>query len=211
MSRRAVVFIDGNNWYHFLKGIHLSVPGDLDYAKISRKLIGSREWLETRYYIGRLPQQGSAKLYAEQRRFLARLIAQDHRITTHLGRLERRPIDDPAAKILATYLAQLKTRIDEEVYRDLVEIARSHRKATALVEKAVDVMIAVDMVVLSERDVFDVAYLLSADGDFTPAVQALRDHGKKVYVASPATGAQLASVANSYIPLRRAWFDDCYV
>lgn len=71
-------------------------------------------------------------------------------------------------------------------------------------------MLAIDMVVMSERDAFDAAYLLSADGDFTPAVEAVRSHGKKVYVASPGSGAQLASVANSYLRLRREWFADCY-
>ncbi len=70
-------------------------------------------------------------------------------------------------------------------------------------------MLAVDMVVMAERDMFDAAYLLSADGDFTPAVEAVREHNKNVYAASPATGAQLAAVTNSFISLKREWFDDC--
>lgn len=70
-------------------------------------------------------------------------------------------------------------------------------------------MLAVDMVVMAERNEFDAAYLLSADGDFTPAVKAIRFHNKKVYAASVAPGAQLASVANSYIRLKPDWFDDC--
>jgi uncharacterized LabA/DUF88 family protein len=95
------------------------------------------------------------------------------------------------------------------IYHELQRIARSHRNTTTFVEKAVDVMLAVDMVVMAERDEFDAAYLLSADGDFTPAIQAVRALGKKAYVASPGTGAQLAKVANSFIPLARDWFDDC--
>lgn len=79
-----------------------------------------------------------------------------------------------------------------------------------MVEKAVDVMLAVDMVVGAERGEFDAAHLLSADGDFTPAVEAVRAHGKKVYIASPASGAQLAKVASAFIRMDRAWFDDCY-
>ena len=78
-----------------------------------------------------------------------------------------------------------------------------------MVEKAVDVMGAVDMVVMAERDEFDAAYLLSADGDFTPAVEAVRLNNKKVYAVSVAVGAQLASVVNSYIRLKPDWFDDC--
>ena len=91
-----------------------------------------------------------------------------------------------------------------------MRIARDHQETTTFVEKAVDVMLAVDMVVMAERDAFDASYLLSADGDFTPAVEAVRAHAKKVYCPSPASGAQLAAVANSFIRLPLDWFDDCY-
>ena len=66
------------------------------------------------------------------------------------------------------------------------------------------------MVVAAERDELDAAYLLSADGDFTPAVEAVRAAGKKVYAVSPAHGAQLAASADSFIRLEPGWFGDCY-
>ena len=210
MADRAVVFIDGNNWYHSIKDVGVEDLGRLDYGKISRKLLGPRDWIATRYYIGQVPQTGDTSLYAGQRRFLASLLATDGRITTYLGRLEERPVDDPAANELLHYLATLQVRIDPKVYHDLVAIGNRHRKAKALVEKAVDVMLAVDMVVMAERGEYDAAYLLSADGDFTPAVRAVRDRGLKAYAASPAAGAQLAGVVNSFIRLKREWFADCY-
>lgn len=210
MPDRALVFIDGNNWYHALKVLGITDLGRLNYAKISQKLAGPRTWIATRYYIGRVPQTGDSSLYAAQRRFLASLTATDPRITAHLGRLEQRPVEDPAAKKLGFYLANLQTRIDPEVYHDLVRIAKDHQKALTLVEKAVDVMLAVDLVVMAERDEFDAAYLLSADGDFTPAVQAVRSTGKRIYAASASAGAQLAAVVNSFIRLDRSWFDDCF-
>ncbi len=52
MADRAILFIDGNNWYHSLVEIGLTVLGDLDYRKISEKLLGPRDWIGTRYYIG---------------------------------------------------------------------------------------------------------------------------------------------------------------
>ena len=210
MASRAIVFIDGNNWYHSLRDLGLERLGRLDYGKISRKLVGPRDWVETRYYIGQVPQTGNAFLCAAQRRFLASLCATDRRISAHLGRLEVRPVDDPAANELLRYLATLRTRIDPGVYHDLIRIGNSHQKATALVEKAVDVMLAVDMVVMAVRGQFDAAYLLSADGDFTPAVRAVRECGLRIYATSPAAGAQLAGAANSFIRLKREWFDDCY-
>ncbi len=210
MTDRATVFIDGNNWYHSIVGIRIRNPGGLDYGKISKKLLGPRQWVGTRYYIGRVPQTSNSTLYAEQRRFLAGLLATDSRISTHLGRLESRSIEDPAANELQRYLANLPTRIDSRVYQELHQIAKDRQHTTTFVEKAVDVMIAVDMVVMSERNEFDAAYLLSADGDFTPAVEAVRNQGKKVYAASPAMGAQLGAAVNSFIPIARDWFDDCY-
>ncbi len=134
MADRAVVFIDGNNWYHSIKDLGIEDLGRLDYAKISKKLLGPRDWVATRYYIGQVPQLGDASLYSSQRRFLASLRATDDRISTHLGRLEERPVDDPAASELLRYLATLQVRIDPNVYHDPVRIGRHHRKATALVE-----------------------------------------------------------------------------
>ena len=68
----------------------------------------------------------------------------------------------------------------------------------------------IDMVVMAERDEFDTAYLLSADGDFTPAVDAVRAHGKRVLAASAAPGARLAASVNTFIRLGPEWFSDCY-
>ena len=210
MADRAVVFVDGNNWYHALRDAGVQAQGQLDYAKISRKLLGPRIWVGTRYYVGRLVQEENTTLYAEQRRFLDRLQATDGRITAHLGRMERRPARDRAARELARYLGALRTRIDRTVFHDLQKIASDHRRSDVYVEKAVDVMLAVDMVMMAHRDELDAAYLLSADGDFTPAVEALTGLGKKVYVASPAMGARLAGVATAYIRLEASWFEDCY-
>ncbi len=79
-----------------------------------------------------------------------------------------------------------------------------------MVEKAADVQIAVDMVTMAERDGFDTAYLLSADGDLTPAVTAVRALGRKVYVASATSGARLARECDCFLPLRRSWFAELF-
>jgi uncharacterized LabA/DUF88 family protein len=78
------------------------------------------------------------------------------------------------------------------------------------VEKAIDVFLAIDLVTMAINDAYDAAYLLSADGDYTPAVAAVRKLGKKVYGASPVNGSQLSRAVNSFIRLPPIWFDDCY-
>lgn len=211
MTDRAVVFVDGNNWYHGLRSqLKLNHLLELDYASVSKKLLGPRMWVGTRYYIGRVPRRGNPNLHANQRRFLARLAATDKRISYHLGRLEPRAVSNETATDLIRYLKELHTRCDPVVYRDLMALATRHLEVTVMVEKAVDVHLAVDMVMMAQRGEFDVAYLLSADGDFTPAVKAVRSLGKKVYAASPSFGAELAGFVNAFIRLDSKWFEDCY-
>jgi uncharacterized LabA/DUF88 family protein len=211
MSDRAILFIDGSNWYHGLGRIGVRARSRLDYRKISEKLVGPREWLGTRYYIGQVVQEGNTALYAQQRTFLAALAEADARISIHLGRIEPRRFENKAAKELRHYLATLPSKIDERVYADLSAIAHRHMEAEAFVEKAVDVFLAVDVVTMAMDDSFDAAYLLTADGDFTPAVNAARALGKKVYAASAIRGFQLSNAVNASIQLPREWFDDCFL
>ena len=116
----------------------------------------------------------------------------------------REEIKDPADAVI-------NTRIDPSVFKDLMNLAKRYDQVTVWVEKAVDVLLAVDMVTMATRDEYEAAYLLSADGDFTGAVQFVRGFkNKKVYAACPSSGAQLGRVVNSFIPLGPDWFEDCY-
>jgi uncharacterized LabA/DUF88 family protein len=207
---RAMFFIDGNNWYHGCIDLGLSNLGRLSYPRVCQKLAGPRQWVGTRYYIGSVPHSGNTQLASDQQRFLAGMRAQDSRISVHLGRLEPRRVTNEAALEMKRYLANLRVRIDSGVYRDLVRLANEHMQTTVMVEKAVDVQIAIDMVMLAEHDQYDSAYLLSADGDLTPAVEAVREKGKKVYVASPSSGARLAAACNTFMRLPSAWFEGLF-
>jgi uncharacterized LabA/DUF88 family protein len=182
----------------------------LNHRRIAEKLAGPRTWVGTRYYIGKVNQAGNEELYASQRRFLASLRATDSRITVHLGRLEQRQTRSEAADELLRYLGTLTTRIDPAIYGQLISLAQKHKTTQVMVEKAVDVMLAVDLVVMAQRDEFDTAYILSADGDFTHAAQFVRSAGKKVFAVAATSGAQLAAVVNSFIRLDAGWFTDCY-
>lgn len=52
------------------------------------------------------------------------------------------------------------------------------------IQKATDVAIASRMVADVSNDHYDVAVLISGDGDFVPAVEMVQDYGKRVEVAS---------------------------
>ena len=53
-----------------------------------------------------------------------------------------------------------------------------------MVEKGVDVMMSVDIVVGAFRDLYDTAIIVSGDGDFYPAMQAAKDLGKHIEVVA---------------------------
>jgi len=207
---RAVFFVDGSNFYHGCEKLRLSSLGRLNFAKVCAKLAGPRQWIATRYYVGRVPPTGNLALSVDQKKFLGFLTSCDPRISVHLGRIEPRPAKSAAAQELGRYLANLRVRIDRSVYRDLVAISQRYAMTSVMVEKAVDVKIAVDMVVMAGRSEYDTAYLLSADGDLTPAVEAARASGRKVFVASAQSGAQLAAACDKFLPLRREWFDGLF-
>lgn len=208
---RAAVFVDGNNWYHAMKRAKLTGLGWLNYAKVSVKLVGAREWVATRYYVGRVQQTPEySKLYADQRQYMSWLESRDKRISIHYGRLETHTAENDFAHEVKTYLANLKVRIDATVYKHLVSEANRHRTSSVVVEKAVDVALAVDMVRMADRDQYDVAYLLAADGDYTPAVEAVKETGKKVFAAALEPGAQLAAAVYKFIPLKPDWLTECF-
>ena len=210
MADRAVLFVDGNNFYHAVKGAGVQDLGRLDYCKIARKLIGPRQFCGLRYYVGRVKQEGDPTLYAEQRRFSTQLEAQSPLISMHYGRLETRQRHNEAARELRQFLHNLPIRLDPEIYKGLSDIAQRHASTQTHVEKAVDVMLAVDMVIMAHKDEFDAAYVLSADGDYTHAVAEVRRMGKKVFAASAASGHELKLACNTFIHFEKDWFSDCY-
>jgi uncharacterized LabA/DUF88 family protein len=138
------------------------------------------------------------------------LESRDKRISIHYGRLETHTAENDFAKEVKTYLANLKVRIDPAVYKHLVTEANRHQTSSAVVEKAVDVALAVDLVRMADRNEYDVAYLLAADGDYTPAVKAVMGTGRKVFAAALEPGAQLAAVVYKFIPPKRDWLTDCF-
>jgi uncharacterized LabA/DUF88 family protein len=65
-----------------------------------------------------------------------------------------------------------------------VRLGRLHRRHDgSLVEKGIDVAIAVESLSLAYEDAFDTALLVSGDGDYVELVEALKRKGKHVECA----------------------------
>lgn len=69
---RVMIFIDGSNFYHGLKGNNCSTK--IDFYKLSKLLTGNRRKLITTYYYNAAyNQKDDPQKYADQLKFFARL------------------------------------------------------------------------------------------------------------------------------------------
>lgn len=174
MDKKAIVFIDGNNFYYKLKELRAKLCKeysllDFDYRKFSEWLVGENKLVDIRYYIGAIKRennnQKSEELYSGQQKLIAKL--QQHRVTITLGQIIRHPDG---------------TR---------------H-------EKGVDVRLAVEMIRLARQDKYDIAYLLSSDTDLVPVVEEVREFSKEVqYVGIPKGQSFGLSIASNDVRLLR--------
>jgi len=82
------------------------------------------------------------------------------------------------------------------------------QRGSTMVEKGVDVMLAVDLVTHAFQDHYDTAIIVSGDADFYPALQAAKNVGKQVEVAAFDTNisSEAARVADLHIKLTKTFF-----
>jgi uncharacterized LabA/DUF88 family protein len=81
------------------------------------------------------------------------------------------------------------------------------------VEKASDVNLALDLALDAEKEIYDEAYLISNDGDFSGAVSAAKSFGKKViYVAignKKSISHHLREIASKTFYITKKFIEDC--
>jgi len=94
-----------------------------------------------------------------------------------------------------------------------VRLGISKQRGEAMVEKGVDVMIAIDLVKNAYEDLYDTAILVSGDGDFYPAIQAVKDLGKHVEVAAfdSNISPEAARVADLHLKLTKTFFTSLWM
>ena len=93
-----------------------------------------------------------------------------------------------------------------------VRLGASKMRGDVAVEKGVDIMLATDLLRFAWDDRYDVAILVSGDGDFAYALQAAKDLGKHVEVAAfPSNLAwELANVADDREFFTPDYFSDLW-
>ncbi len=94
-----------------------------------------------------------------------------------------------------------------------VKFGRLARQGEVMVEKSIDVKLAIDMVRYAATNQYDVAVLVSGDGDFAAAVEAVKELGKHVEVAffPQETSSELRQVADVFRELTDYTMSDCII
>ena len=69
-----------------------------------------------------------------------------------------------------------------------------NKKTGINVEKGVDTMLAVDMAIMAAKDMYDIALLISADGDFKYCIEQVKNCNKKVIICSPQESHSMALI-----------------
>lgn len=182
MGRRAAVFIYGSNFYMNLRNVGIK-KGDFDYAGFLQRLIGSRDWVGTFFYIAPVRPGDHPKMAQEQQRFFSHL-GKTKNVTLKLGVLEER----------------------------FEECEKCGSKTRSIIQKGVDVLLTGDMIAMAMQDKYDDGYLVSADADYVPLAKYLRFNlKKKGFCVSPkgARYGKLAKACNSAIPIDQKFIDEC--
>jgi len=90
-----------------------------------------------------------------------------------------------------------------------IRLGRLEPRGDSFVEKGVDVSIAVDMLIMGVRNLYDTAILVSSDGDFVSAIKAVQELGKHVEVAHFPRGRAVQQAADVSHELNALSEADC--
>ena len=93
-----------------------------------------------------------------------------------------------------------------------VRLGRLMKRGDTYVEKGVDVLLSVDMIQKAFENQYDIAILLSGDGDLAHAVSVVKNQGKHVINACFDVGRShhLLEVCDDFIKFDESYLKDCY-
>ena len=157
---------------------------DVKIGEFAIRLVGDREHVRTYYYNVPLSAEHPDEARRSQQKFYAAL-ARTPYLEVRLGRMVKRSWRCKHCNM-------------------------THER---WLEKGVDMRLGVDMLSHASRDLFDVAILVSGDGDYEHAVQAVKNLGKHVEVACflGSRSDALLRASDRMHQLDRAFFDGLFV
>ena len=182
MVKKAIIFVDANNWYHNVKGWFK--PSDIDILKLADLISKEKnlEILEIRWYVSMPSMEDNPLIYKSQRTFLGHLQKEGIKIITRkLQRLSTKELKKKGEDLMNSWdLCEVCKPIVEASFLDISDHDQK--------EKGIDVWIAIDMVKEAIKENIDCAVLISGDADFVPAFNLIEEIGKEVLSLSVPRG-----------------------
>ena len=176
--KKAIVFVDANNWYHNVKNFF--EPGMIDITKVANLLCAAKnyELVQIRWYASLPSIDDGEVVYYKHMSFLESLEKKGVKVITRkLQRLSNKEVMKKKRHIIESLDLCGKCRpIVESVFLDVASLKKK--------EKGIDVWIAVDMIKYSIIDnKCDVCVLISGDADFVPALELVMSRNKEILTA----------------------------
>lgn len=176
--KKAIVFVDANNWYHNVKKFF--EPGEVDITKVAEFLCNVKKYelAQIRWYASTPSIADGESMYYKHMAFLEHLEKKGVKVITRkLQRLSNEEVLKKKRETIENLdLCEHCRPLVESVFLDLANLKKK--------EKGIDVWVAIDMIKESIIDSnCDVCLLISGDADFVPALNLIKEHGKEVLTA----------------------------
>lgn len=175
MVKKAIVFVDANNWYHNLKCV-FAEPGQIDIKKVSDFICKIKRYKlkEIRWYASTPSIADGESMYYRHMTFLNHLEKRGIKVIKRkLQKLSQKEVIEKKKKTLDQLdLCKNCKPLVESMFLDISELKKK--------EKGIDVWIAIDMVKKSIiTNECDVCILISGDADFVPALELIKESSNK--------------------------------
>ncbi|MFH1316799.1 MAG: NYN domain-containing protein [Candidatus Woesearchaeota archaeon] len=205
--KKAIVFVDANNWYHNVKKFFQ--PGKVDIKKVAELLCNAKNYdlIQIRWYASTPSIKDGEDMYYKHLSFLERLEKKEIKVITRkLQMLSNKEIISKRKHTIDNLdLCEHCKPLVESVFLDLADIKRK--------EKGIDVWVAVDMI---KKSIIygdcEVCVLVSGDADFVPSLDLINNKGIEVLTASVPFGySSELRKKFPYFILRKETLEKCFV
>lgn len=175
--KKAIVFVDANNWYHNVKKYY--TPSNIDIIRLSGMLCSNNYSLKQVRWYASVPSIADGEvMYYQHMTFLEHLRKQGVKVITRkLQRLSNKEVFIKKRNTIDSLdLCSKCNPLVESVFLDLADLKKK--------EKGIDVWVAIDMIDKSIiENACDVCILISGDADFIPALDLIKSKKKEVLTA----------------------------
>ena len=188
VENKLIIFVDGSNLYHSLVETGFK-PGKVDYHKLFEKISNIKNPI-VRFYIAALTKDFTEKERSSQQTFFSNL-RKNPNLSIHFGKLQKTRNTVFQQTLVIKSLGFCNKCLEK------AGLLLSAFSPSSFKEKGVDVKIAIDLVIMAEKNEFNTAILLSGDTDLVPAVEHSTKNKKVINAYFDLTSGKMLREASS--------------